>query len=105
MTSFWLQAQLKPVINVLTLKTVDISSRFSPVFHHIYQWVKFKIIILDDRSDIQPFWRACNQRDVINKRTYSHSFPYQTSWNISETNHKNKKLENKLHYSLKSSFI
>jgi hypothetical protein len=23
-------------------------------------------IILDDSRDIQPFWRACNQRDVIN---------------------------------------
>jgi hypothetical protein len=56
MTSRWLQAQLTLVINVLTLKTVDISSRFSPVFHHIYQWVKFEIIILDDSSDIQPFW-------------------------------------------------
>ena len=32
MTSCWLQAQLQLtlVINVLTLKTVDISSRFSP---------------------------------------------------------------------------
>jgi hypothetical protein len=61
MTSRWLQAQLTLVINVLTLKTVDISSRFSPVFHHIYQWVKFEIIILDDSSDIlkslQPTWR------------------------------------------------
>jgi hypothetical protein len=28
--------------------------------------VKLEIIILDDSSDIQPFWRACNQRDVIN---------------------------------------
>ena len=43
------------VINVLTLKTVNISLRFSPVFHHIYQLVKFEIIILDDSSDIQPF--------------------------------------------------
>jgi hypothetical protein len=66
MTSRWLQAQLILVINVLTLETVDISSRFSPVFHHIYQWVKFEIIILDDSSDMQPFWRAYNQRDVIN---------------------------------------
>jgi hypothetical protein len=37
MMSHWLQAQLTLVINVLTQKTVDISSRFSPVFHHIYQ--------------------------------------------------------------------
>ena len=55
MTSCWLQAQLTLVINVLTLKIVDISSRFSPVFHHIYQCAKFEIIILDDSSDIQPF--------------------------------------------------
>jgi hypothetical protein len=55
MTSHWLQAQLTLVINVLTLKTVDISSRFSTVFHHIYQWVKFEIINLDDSRDIQPF--------------------------------------------------
>ena len=55
MTSRWLQAQLTLVINVLTAKTVDISSRFSPVFHHIYQCVKFEIIILDDSSDIQSF--------------------------------------------------
>jgi hypothetical protein len=54
MTSLWLQAQLTLVINLLTLKTVDINSRFYPVFHHIYQWVKFEIIILDDSSDIQP---------------------------------------------------
>jgi hypothetical protein len=66
MTSRWLQAQHTLAINVLTLKTEDISPRFSPVFHHIYQWVKFEIIILDDSSDIQPFWRACNQQDVIN---------------------------------------
>jgi cytochrome c oxidase subunit IV len=39
---------------ILTLKTVDISSRFSPLFNHIYQWVKFEIIILDDSSVIQP---------------------------------------------------
>jgi hypothetical protein len=52
------------VINLLTLKTVDISSRFSPVFHHIYQWVKFEIIILDDNQwystklkSLQPKWR------------------------------------------------
>ena len=53
MTSCWLQAHVKQalVINLLTLKTVDISSRFSPVFHR----VKFEIIILDDSSDIQPF--------------------------------------------------
>ena len=57
MTSHWLQAQLTLAINLLTLKNVDISSRFSPVFHHIYQCVKFEIIILDD-SDIQPF---CNK--------------------------------------------
>ena len=37
MTSRWLEAQLTPIINLLTLKTVDISLRFSPVFHHIYQ--------------------------------------------------------------------
>jgi hypothetical protein len=55
MTSRWLQAQLTLVTNLLTLKTVDICSRFSTVFHHIYQWVKFEIIILDDSSDIQPF--------------------------------------------------
>ena len=57
MTSCWLQAQLTLVINVLTLKTstVDISSRFSPVFHHIYQCAKFEIIILDDSSDIRSF--------------------------------------------------
>jgi hypothetical protein len=54
------------VINLLTLKTVDISSRFSPLFYHIYQLVKLEIIILDDSRDIQPLWRACNQRDVIN---------------------------------------
>jgi hypothetical protein len=66
MTSRWLQAQLTLAINALTLKTEDISSRFSPVFHHIYQWVKFEIIILDDISDIQQFRGACNQRDVIN---------------------------------------
>ena len=30
MTSLWLQAQHTLVINLLTLKTVDISSRFSP---------------------------------------------------------------------------
>jgi hypothetical protein len=74
MTSRWLQAQLTLVINLLTLKTVDISSRFPPVFYHMkleilpvfYQWVKLEIIILDDSRDIQPFWRACNQRDVIN---------------------------------------
>jgi hypothetical protein len=52
MTSLWLQAQFTLVINLLTLKTVDISSRFSPVLHHIYQRVKFEIIILDDCSDI-----------------------------------------------------
>jgi hypothetical protein len=40
---------------------------------------------------------ACNQRDVINLRTYSHSFTYQTNWNISGTNRKNKKLKNKLY--------
>ena len=34
---------------------VDISLRFCTVFHHIYQWVKFEIIILDDSSDIQPY--------------------------------------------------
>ena len=34
MTSRWLQAQLTLVINLLTLKTVDISSRFSPLFYH-----------------------------------------------------------------------
>jgi hypothetical protein len=56
MTSLWLQAQFTLVINLLTLKPVDISSRFSPVFHHIYQWVMFEIIILDDSSDIQQFW-------------------------------------------------
>jgi hypothetical protein len=55
MTSRWLQAQLTLVISVLTLKTEDISSRFSPVFNHIYQCVKFEVIILDDSSDIQPF--------------------------------------------------
>jgi hypothetical protein len=49
MTSRWLQAQLTLVINLLTLKTVDISSRFSPVFYHIYQWVKLEIIILDHK--------------------------------------------------------
>ena len=54
MTSRWLQAQLTLVINVLTLKTVDISSR-SPVFYLIYQRVKLEIIILDDSRDIQPF--------------------------------------------------
>ena len=32
MTSRWLQAQLTLVINLLTLKTVDIYSRFSTVF-------------------------------------------------------------------------
>jgi hypothetical protein len=47
MTSRWLQAQLTLVINLLTLKTVDIRSRFSPVFHYIYQWVKVEIIVLD----------------------------------------------------------
>jgi hypothetical protein len=56
MTSRWLHAQLTLAINVvLTLKTEDISSRFSPVFHHIYQWVKFEVIVLDDSNDIQPF--------------------------------------------------
>jgi hypothetical protein len=60
MTSHLLQAQLTLVINLLTLK-IDINSRFSPVFHHIYQFVKFEIVILDDSSDIQPFWRASNQ--------------------------------------------
>jgi hypothetical protein len=55
MTSLWLQAQLALFINLLTLKPVDISLRFCPVFHHIYQWVKFEIIILDDSSDIQPY--------------------------------------------------
>jgi hypothetical protein len=55
MTSHWLQAQPTLIVNLLTLKTVDTSSRFSSVFHHIYQWVKFEIIILDDSSDIQPF--------------------------------------------------
>ena len=54
MTSHLLQAQLTLVINLLTLK-IDINSRFSPVFHHIYQFVKFEIVILDDSSDIQPF--------------------------------------------------
>jgi hypothetical protein len=48
MTSRWLQAQLTLIINVLTLKTVDIR-------YHIYQWVKFEIIILDDSRDIEPF--------------------------------------------------
>ena len=43
MTSRWLQAQLTLVINLLTLKTVDISS------------VKLEIIILDNSRDIQPF--------------------------------------------------
>jgi hypothetical protein len=66
MTSRWLQAQFTLVINLLTVETVDICSRFSTVLHHIHQWVKFEIIILDDSSDIQPFWRACNQHDVIN---------------------------------------
>jgi hypothetical protein len=55
MTSRWLQAQLTLITNLLTLKTVDISLRFCPVFHHIYQWVKFEIIIVDDSRDIQPF--------------------------------------------------
>jgi hypothetical protein len=55
MTSRWLQAQLTLVINVLTRKTEDISSRFSAIFYHIYQLVKLEIIILDDSSDIQPF--------------------------------------------------
>jgi hypothetical protein len=55
MTSRWLQAQLTLVINLLTLKIVDISSRFSPVFYYIYQSVKLEIIILDDSRDIQPF--------------------------------------------------
>jgi hypothetical protein len=55
MTSRWLQAQLALVINLLILKTVDISSHFSPVFYHIYQRVKLEIIILDDSCDIQPF--------------------------------------------------
>jgi hypothetical protein len=55
MMSRWLQAQLTLVINILTLKTVDISSRFSPVFYHIYQWVKLENIILDESCDIQPF--------------------------------------------------
>jgi hypothetical protein len=60
MTSRWLQAQLTLVINILTLKTVDICSRFSTVFYHIYQWVKLEIIIFDDSRD------TCNQRDAIN---------------------------------------
>jgi hypothetical protein len=51
MTSRWLQAQLTLVINLI----VDISSRFSPVFYHIYQLVKLEIIVLDDSRDIQPF--------------------------------------------------
>jgi hypothetical protein len=38
-----------------SIKTVDIYSRFSTVFYHIYQGVKFEIIILDDSSDIKPF--------------------------------------------------
>jgi hypothetical protein len=55
MTSHWLQAQLTLVINLLTLQSVDISSRISPVFHHTYQWLKLEIIIMDDSSDIQTF--------------------------------------------------
>jgi hypothetical protein len=75
------------------------------VFHHIYQWVKFEIIILDDSSDMSAnLWRhvGCKLSKMVE---YSLSFTYQTNWNISETNHKNKKLQNKLHYSLKSSLI
>lgn len=34
-----------------------------------------------------------------------HLFLYQRNWNISSTNNKKKELKNKLHYSLKSSFI
>ena len=37
MTSRWLQAQFTLVINLLTVKTVDICSRFSTVLHHIHQ--------------------------------------------------------------------
>jgi hypothetical protein len=70
MTSRLLQAQLTLVINLLTLKTVDISSRFSPVFYHIYQWVKLEIIILDDSRDIQPFWRAYTLIYIPNKLKY-----------------------------------
>ena len=55
MTSRWLQTQLTLAIYLLTLKSVDIGSRFSPVFYHIYQRVKLEIIILDDSCDIQPF--------------------------------------------------
>jgi hypothetical protein len=66
MTSLWLQAQLTLAINLLSLKTVDISSRFSPVFHHVYQWVKFEIIVLANSSDLEQFRTGCNQSDVIN---------------------------------------
>jgi hypothetical protein len=37
MTSRWLQAQFTLVINLLTVETVDICSRFSTVLHHIHQ--------------------------------------------------------------------
>jgi hypothetical protein len=65
-SNLWRHVGCKLKQQLLTLKTVDICSRFSTVFHHIYQWVKFEIIILDDSSDIQPFWRARNQHEVIN---------------------------------------
>jgi hypothetical protein len=67
----------------------------SEVWNYHLGWYQWYSTI--SRS-LQPTWRH-KLADIFT------SFTYQTNSNISWINHKNKKLKNKLHYSLKSSFI
>jgi hypothetical protein len=105
MTSRWLQAQLTMVINLLTLNCRYQITFFSSVSSHLpvselrklLSWM-IAVIFNHYLRSLQPTWRH-KLADIFT------SFTYQTNWNISGTNHKNKKLKNKLHYSLKSSFI